>query len=414
MMRSNGRAGLLALIMVTLLLGTVLRSLALVSLVIPLAMILMLGLFWKSDDVAITAEWIMEGGDIMEGEEKDVVLRLRNPMERTVSFFAILDLPKDAGLKIGRTKFPVHLRPGQNKDFGFKLQFPRRGRYELGNVAIEWFDHSSLAIERRMVPASSSFRVMPFIYPLGQARFKPKRVRMPVGNLRSKLTGSGIEFHSLREYGPGDERRQINWKATARSEPILVNQNLAERSGDVTIVLDVRAPPGSEPRDEEMIDKEVSAACSLAAFYLQGRDRVGMLILGDYLDVIEPAYGRKQFHKLVDRLLEVRGGGWRSTSGLPLAMRRFFPADTLVLVITPLDDQGMMRTLEEMELKGHDLAVLAVRPSADEGHDAEGFRKRLKAIGWQDGLHELRSVCTVLEWDMGLPLESSIEGARMR
>lgn len=413
-MRSRGRAGLLALTFILLLFGIMLRSLPLVSLIIPLAMVVLLGLFWRTEHLQVKAEWAVEGSDIMEGEEKSVVLRLSNPMKRSAAFWAILDFPKDAEIAVGRSRFPVHLRPGEVKEYRFSLLFPRRGRYELGNVMIEWFDHSSMSMSKATVPASGSFRVIPYIFPLGETRFRPRRVRMPVGNLRSRLTGPGIEFHSLREYGPGDERRQINWKATARSESLLVNQNHTERSGDVTIVLDVRAPPGASARDEDMVDREVSAACSLAAYYLQGRDRVGMLVLGDFLDVIEPQYGRKQFHRLVDRLLEVRGGGWRPSTGVPLAMRRFFPLDTLVLVITPLDDRGMVRTLEEMGLKGHDIAVLAVRPSSKESKDLQDLRARLKEIEWQDDVHELRSVCTVMEWDTALPLESTLAGGRGR
>jgi uncharacterized protein (DUF58 family) len=411
-MRSRGRAGLLALALVILLSGILIRSLALVSLVIPLVVFLLLGLFWKRDEMAVSAEWTTDEADIMEGEEKTVVLTLRNHMNRSASFFARLHFPNDAELKVGRSAFPVHIGPGGSSELKFVLRFPRRGRYELGDVKIEWFDHSSMTMIKRSVPARMSFRVMPYIFPLDEARFKPKRVRMPVGNLRSRQTGPGIEFHSLREYGPGDERRQINWKATARTEYLLVNQNQAERSGDVTIVLDVRAPSDGQPRDEETIDREVSAACSLAAHYLQGRDRVGMLVLGDFLDVVEPAYGRKQFHRLVDRLLEVRSGGWRTTAGLPLAMRRFFPSDTLVLVITPLDDSGMVRTLKEMERRGHDVAVLAIHPSQE--LKTGSFRERLKDIDRQDDVHELRSVCTVLDWDADMPLASSLTGGRMR
>jgi len=400
-MRSRGRAGLLALTMV------------LVSLVIPLAVMILLGLFWKKDEMTVTADWTVDEEDIMEGEEKTVVLTLHNPMKTSASFFARLDFPKDADITVGRSEFPVHLGAMTSSEYKFVLRFPRRGRYELKEVTMEWFDHASMAMIRKAIPASKSFRVMPYIYPLDKAGFKPKRVRMPVGNLRSRQTGPGIEFHSLREYGPGDERRQINWKATARTESILVNQNNAERSSDVTIVLDVRAPSGSEARDEEVIDREVSAACSLAAHYLQGRDRVGMLVLGDYLDVIEPAYGRKQFHRLVDRLLDVRSAGWRTTAGLPLAMRRYFPSDTLVLVITPMDDNGMVRTLEEMERRGHDVAVLAVRPTSQWDPISSGFRERIRNVEWQDDVYELRSVCTVLEWDAGMDLGSSLVG-RMR
>lgn len=51
--------------------------------------------------------------------------------------------------------------------------------------------------------------------------------------------GSGLELHHLREYVPGDPRRTIDWKATARSQKLVTRVFVEEQHLNVMLVLDV-------------------------------------------------------------------------------------------------------------------------------------------------------------------------------
>ena len=52
---------------------------------------------------------------------------------------------------------------------------------------------------------------------------------------------TGSEFHALREYVPGDDLRRINWKASARSDDLMVRETALEGVRRCTVVLDTSA-----------------------------------------------------------------------------------------------------------------------------------------------------------------------------
>ena len=49
------------------------------------------------------------------------------------------------------------------------------------------------------------------------------------GSYKSVYQGNGMDFENLREYIPGDNIRDIDWKATARGNKVLVKRYVAEK-----------------------------------------------------------------------------------------------------------------------------------------------------------------------------------------
>jgi uncharacterized protein (DUF58 family) len=76
---------------------------------------------------------------------------------------------------------------------------------------------------------------------------------------RARRLGPG-EFHGLREYVDGDEPRSIHWKASARSEQLLVKEHTVEGLRRCTVVLDA----GTDTyRDAAGFERAIIAAASL-------------------------------------------------------------------------------------------------------------------------------------------------------
>ena len=61
----------------------------------------------------------------------------------------------------------------------------------------------------------------------------------------SARLGKGREFDRLREYVPGDEFRDIAWKASARHGKLIVREYRLDRSQDVLLLPRLRPPHGS-------------------------------------------------------------------------------------------------------------------------------------------------------------------------
>ena len=58
------------------------------------------------------------------------------------------------------------------------------------------------------------------------------------GSYKSIFKGKSLNFDDLREYVIGDNVKDIDWKATARSDNILVKQYVAERKHNILFIVD--------------------------------------------------------------------------------------------------------------------------------------------------------------------------------
>ncbi len=177
------------------------------------------------------------------------------------------------------------------------------------------------------------------------------------------MRGEGLEFADMRPFVPGDRVRSVNWRATARSGSLVVNERHPERNADVVLFLDSFAE--ARASDEGTFEHAVRAAATLATRFLERRDRVGLVAFGGFLRWLEPGGGLVQRYRLVDALLETGiefSYAWKDVNVIPA---RTLPARALVIAVTPLLDERSVAALVDLRGRGHDLVVLEVSP---EGH----------------------------------------------
>ncbi|WP_066581813.1 DUF58 domain-containing protein [Cellulomonas timonensis] len=168
------------------------------------------------------------------------------------------------------------------------------------------------------------------------------------GEYASRTRGRGFEFEDLREYQPGDNVRDIDWKATARKGDPLVRRYLTTLQRNVVILADTGTTMNAvTPAGENKADLAVLAAGMIGFLALRHGDRVG-LVHGDRAGFhARPA--REGERKLDALLTEAHDAMMSATAGPDLAglvehalprMRR----DAIVLVVT--DDVEMDDRLE--------------------------------------------------------------------
>ena len=58
------------------------------------------------------------------------------------------------------------------------------------------------------------------------------------GSYRSVYKGRSMNFDELREYVVGDDIKDVDWKASARSQKLLVKQYIAEKKHNIMLVMD--------------------------------------------------------------------------------------------------------------------------------------------------------------------------------
>src|SRR5690606_405073 len=110
-------------------------------------------------------------------------------------------------------------------------------------------------------------------------------VRDLEGQVSNKITNNDLAFHALRPYVPGDDRRYVHWRTSARIGQLMVRQFQETRRSQIIVVVPTAAryfagEPGSEPA--------VSVGASVAARGVRA---------GTHLDVVSER------------------GGWRTRTG---------------------------------------------------------------------------------------------------
>jgi uncharacterized protein (DUF58 family) len=341
-------------------------------------------------------------GDRVEGE---LELYSDSASDRMELRFA---LPPGLVLERNDLRAPA-LRAGESTTFDIVIRCERWGAYSDARVRVRRYDRLRLVADEHEVELGRPLRVYAEPEAL-RAVAGPYETEASVGDEVARAKGEGIEPAELRPFVEGDDLRRINWRATARSGEFVVNQFHPERNTAVVLLVDVLTDVGT-PRGAPL-DQCVRAAAALAERYLARRDRVGLLAVGAGLRWLRPGSGAAQVHRVVDTLLEVRElvGGGKELRPLAIPLRTI-PPKALVLVLSPLLEDAIVRTLLELRGRGFDLAVVEIPPFpylAVEGEDPELaarllrlerdlLRSRLRARG-----------IAVVEWAEDGSLEATI------
>lgn len=109
------------------------------------------------------------------------------------------------------------------------------------------------------------------------SQFKPAGIL--AGRNRSKMRGQGLNFEELRPYREGDSLKNIDWKASQRSDKRMVRIYTEETDRPAIIITDQRPAMvfGSEVYTKSVIAAQATAITNW--MLLQRGDRVGGIIL---------------------------------------------------------------------------------------------------------------------------------------
>jgi uncharacterized protein (DUF58 family) len=293
-----------------------------------------------------------------------VVLRVRNRGRGTL-FHVIEGIPDGARVE-GKTEDMRYLKKGAELSLKYTISFPLKGKYRIGPVRIRCFDPMMFWVREYRIDLMDEIDVYVGTEDLRKAKIEPTKTRNWLGNIMSRRIGIGTEFYSIREYVSGDDMRQINWKASARSPRLLVNEHEGENSGDAVIVLDAKEEYLSGTESNNTFKAGVRTTLSIAAHLLRNRNRVGLVLLGDYLMWIYPEFGRRQLYKFMEAVSSLKKGGKWEFDTLYWIMTRFFPKNAYIIVISTLQSPEIPETIIQLRARGYDGIIISPSPIAIE------------------------------------------------
>jgi uncharacterized protein (DUF58 family) len=173
----------------------------------------------------------------------------------------------------GTAYFPI-LPPGAESFAEIELKFERRGRYREDSFGLATKFPFAFLTKTRRVPLQREI----LVYPRVEATDRLFEI-LPVlrGEWESFVRGRGSDLHSIREYGPDDSARHVDWKATAKSGSLKVREFTREDERKLRVVFD---NPEAKVLSDEAYERAVELAASLAWHFTGENAEVSFFVPG--------------------------------------------------------------------------------------------------------------------------------------
>jgi uncharacterized protein (DUF58 family) len=149
----------------------------------------------------------------------------------------------------------------ETKQISYDGRLPQRGRYRFGPLRVSTRFPLGLIRHSRLLDQNDELIVHPRLGRLAHDWAKVVR-ESPTGSQSMSRRGLlEADFYGLRDWRPGDNRRSIHWRTSARRGSLVVRQFEQRRSQDLALLGDLWLP--RDPTDEQL--ENVETAISFAA-----------------------------------------------------------------------------------------------------------------------------------------------------
>lgn len=238
----------------------------------------------------------------------------------------------------------------------------RRGLFVLGPTQVQTGDPFGLFSVSLSYPSTMPLLVLPPIVPLPNIQIAPGG-RTGDGRPRASALDRTVSAASVREYVPGDSKRWIHWRTTARRDSLYVRLFDGTPAGDWWILLDmdhhVQSGEGENATDEHGI----ILAASLADQGIRLKHSVGLAAYGEELVWLPPAQGEGRRWEIL-RSLALISRGSRPLAEVMTRIRPSLGQHTSIIIITPSTDTAWVEALVPLIRRGATPTVLLLDPAS--------------------------------------------------
>ena len=240
-----------------------------------------LSLLWSLGRAGHTVALHLANTRVTVGEKALGALTVTNPTSRRLRA-TMVELCVGAG---ANSFLCPPLGRGESHEEVFAIATTRRGIVAVGPASTIRGD--SLGLVRRVQTWSDATEL--FIHPRTVAMNASTVgfIRDIEGATTQDLSSADVSFHALREYVPGDDRRAIHWRSTARIGKLMVRQFEETRRSHLLIVLDLDTDAWASDDEFEI---GVSAAASMARAALVDAKEVSVHTQAGHLKTPTPMH----------------------------------------------------------------------------------------------------------------------------
>jgi uncharacterized protein (DUF58 family) len=219
------------------------------------------------------AELILEAPSVLPTAESGAG-RLRIAFDRRAPSQAEWAVETNERLSASPPKSLAAVRGGEG-EASFELVPARRGLAKISRLWLRWRGPLGLVWKQVSQAPDRAIAVTPNVRAV-----KDEAIRLfsreALFGIKSQLeAGDGSEFHALREFVSGMDRRGVDWKQSARHGKLLAKEFRAERNHPVIFAIDTGRLMCEPLLGSPRLDRAINAALMMAFVSLKLGDRVG-------------------------------------------------------------------------------------------------------------------------------------------
>lgn len=299
---------------------------------------------------------------LSNGDDNKIGFTVHNRYLFTVVTDVIDELPEQ--FQVRDFGIELTLKSGEKQSQSYQLRPIERGEYRFGRLLVYVKSPLGLIKKRyafgneQMVPVYPSFVQMRKFELIA---FSNRRAE--AGIKRIRRLGHTMEFDRIKEYVRGDDVRAINWKASARTETLMVNTYEDERSQQVINIIDTGRVMKMPFNGMHLLDYAINTSLVISNIVLLKEDKAGLITFSnDGSTVVKPQKKRIHVRRIQEQLYNVKTNFLESDfKRLMVTVKKNINRRSLILLYTNFESlSSMERQLPVLKsiAKDHLLVVI--------------------------------------------------------
>lgn len=236
------------------------------------------------------------------GDSNTIRLTISSQAKFHQKFTIIEELP----YQLQKRDFTIDgsIENGEKFNGKYTITPKERGVYSFGNTHVLVQSPWGFAERRFTSNTSAEVRVYPSIIQMKRFQLASiEKLQQYHGFSKTRKIGHNYEFEQIKTYVQGDDYRSINWKATSRSNQLMVNQYTDEQSQPVYCLIDKSRHMNLPFNGMTLLDYAINSSLVISNVTLQKKDYIGLVTFRDGIDTMMKASNNpKQLPNILESL----------------------------------------------------------------------------------------------------------------
>ncbi|UII19487.1 DUF58 domain-containing protein [Fulvivirga ligni] len=236
------------------------------------------------------------------GNENEVNLTIINQSPRSFLVNLIDELPFQLQIRDFGKEFSMF--PNAKKKINYTIRPLVRGQYEFG--AVHLYISSKIGLVQRKITFDINEEVAVYPSVMDMKKYELKSAMSTTINFgikKIRRIGHSYEFEQIKEYTRGDDYKSMNWKATSRSNKLMVNSYTDEKSQQVYCLIDKSRYMKMPFNGLSLLDYAINSSLVIANTSLQKQDKAGLITFSNRVEsIVKADRGRNQLKFILETL----------------------------------------------------------------------------------------------------------------